>query len=161
MRFDNPVYLSVDGSHNIDIPVNKTLIFRGASRGISKVSISENGVVLDTVYVSMLPFHRWKASLYIPFSSDYARTFTISGLSDQDSVLKQIDRVIRQIPLERIKLKRSHHFWDWHYGFQWAWDFTFGRFTSIYTLAGKEEDGWQVSEADDVKTLIIPKSCKY
>lgn len=158
MRFDNPFYLSVDGSHNFEIPINRSLIMRGGSLGVSKVCISENGMMLDTVSVSKFPFHRWKANINIPESLDFIRVLTVAGLSENGSVVTQTERAIRVIPTNRLVLKRWRYFWDWHYEFRWEWDFTFGKYASLYTISGLEKDGWYISPS---KNLEIPESCNF
>lgn len=157
MRYFNPTYLSVDGMHHFDVPENRALVIRGGSRGISNVCIVENGIILNIVTVSRLPFNRWKASIHISPSSNYKRTLTITGLSESGLVLTQTERSVRVIPTSRLVLKKWRYFWDWHYEFRWKWDFKFGKYASIYTIAGFEKDGWRISSGNK---LEIPESCK-
>jgi hypothetical protein len=156
MRFENPYYLSIDGPHHFDIGVNQTFFMRGGSYGLSKVCISENGHVLDTVSVSRLPFHRWKAAFKFSHSFNNSRILTITGFSISGAALTQTTRLVRIIPSNRLILKKWRYFWDWHYSFHWEWDFLFGKYVNLYTISGLESDGWTLSPQN---RLIIPESC--
>lgn len=158
MRFEGEFYLSIDGPYKFDAVENRAFVLRGGSRGLSSIRITENGTVLETISVSLLPFHRWKASFYIPPSQEFKRILTISGLSKDGSVLTQTERIIRQIPTNRLVLHQYRYFWDWHYEFRWEWDFTFSKYTRLYTVSGLEKDGWSVSPENK---LVVTSSKKY
>ena len=156
MRYGGAFYLSIDGSHYIDIPLNRYFILKGGSRGIDRVSISSNGRVITEASVSFLTFHRWKALINFPINSSYRQILTVSGLSKNGSVLLKVDRAVRFIAAERLLLKKWRYFWDWNYRFNWSWDFRIGKYVSIYNVSGKDLHGWKV--IDD--RVIIEESCK-
>ena len=150
--FQRSPYISVDGELFRDVAIGLPIVFRGSSRGVSGIVVTENGQVIGSGSVSRLT-HRWKVILESPNSYVTVRRifFETFGLDGQR--LFRVERNIRVIPSRYLVLKRRDVFWDFTSRFHWAWNFKFGNAVATYMLSETpDSSGWNVL---DQSKLVI------